>query len=113
MSEQGNVIDLQDLKRRLSKKIRLLDKKLEGLDENSEEYRRALDAYQKIVKSFLDIYKLESSTTGFDYDGKDELTKLLDRITKGSQLPEEEKKQLIAIKERLSETSKTPAIYLS
>ena len=51
LSEREKIIDFAESKLRLQKKIKVLDKKLERLDETlEEEYRKALDAYSKIVK---------------------------------------------------------------
>ncbi len=103
LKQAKEITNLQDLKGKLWRKIQKSDERLERLNKVSDEYRKVVDAYQKVVKSFLDIYRLEASQD-IDDEHKDEFSELLDRISKDSQLPDNEKKQLIEIKKVLSGT---------
>ncbi len=75
--------NLNDLKNRLFSKILSFDAKLAELDEKSDEYRKTLDAYHKLVRSFLDIVKVQHYAPGgqlVDQSDEDNVSKLFNKV---------------------------------
>ena len=100
--------NLTDLKTKLWTKITYLDAKLQTLEEDSGEYRRSIDMYHKLVKSFLDIVKVMRYAPGLQEgdESDDDWTSLLRKVRAGSNLEPEEKKTLQDFKDFIVMTVK-------
>ncbi len=97
--------NLHELKEKLWKKILGLDARLQIEDEKSDEYRKTLDAYHKIVKSYLDIIKVQHYAPGrlAEEDDEDtrEITALFNKVRSRENLGTSDKKTLQEFKEFL------------
>ena len=106
--------NLNELKEKLWKKILILEEQLEKADQKSPEYRRALDSYHKLVKSYLDIVKVQHYAPGLNSEivVNDVLTDLFTKVRAGESLDPEEKKTLMQFKEflRFGDTESPPAV---
>ncbi|HZW58266.1 MAG TPA: hypothetical protein VFF30_18400 [Nitrososphaerales archaeon] len=96
--------NLNDLKEKLWKKILGLDARLQIEDDKSDEYRKTLDAYHKIVKSYLDIIKVQHYAPGrllgdTDDDDIKEITALFNKVRSRENLGTSDKKTLQEFKE--------------
>ena len=89
-------------------KIKILNHKLRECDEKTKDYGKVLDAYQKIVKSYVDIVKVQHYTPGdlINSSKEDCFTSLLSKIQAGGELDENDKVALQQFKELLDHTSK-------
>ena len=63
--------ELEELKKQLWTKITFVNAKLQNIDQSADEYRKALDLYHKLVKSFLDIIKVQRYAPGSEQDQRD------------------------------------------
>jgi len=107
-SEKKEKENLTDLKNRLFTKILLFDAKLSELDEKSDEYRRTLDMYHKIVKSFLDIVKVQHYAPGvlLDQSDEDNVVKVMNKVKAREALGEADKVALQEFKDFLDYVNK-------
>ena len=71
MSNEIKGEELEELKKQLWTKITFVNAKLQNIDQSADEYRKALDLYHKLVKSFLDIIKVQRYAPGSEQDQRD------------------------------------------
>ena len=71
MSNEIKGEELHELKNQLWTKITFINAKLQNIDQATDDYRKTLDLYHKLVKSYLDIIKVERYAPGSDEDQKD------------------------------------------
>lgn len=109
-AEKKEIETLNELKEKLWLKIQILDGKLKAIDESSEDYRKAMDAYHKIVKSYVDIIKVQRYAPGaLSQDPKDDsLAKLLTKLKTRQELASADKVALQEFKEFLDNAGKVP-----
>ncbi|MHB2035754.1 MAG: hypothetical protein ACYCPW_03310 [Nitrososphaerales archaeon] len=107
-NEKKEKENLTDLKNRLFTKILVFDAKLNELDEKSDEYRRTLDMYHKIVKSFLDIVKVQHYAPGvlLDQPDEDNVVKVMNKVKAHEALAEADKVALQEFKDFLDYVNK-------
>ena len=71
LSNETKGEELHELKNQLWTKITFINAKLQNIDQATDDYRKTLDLYHKLVKSYLDIIKVERYAPGSDEDQKD------------------------------------------
>lgn len=109
-AETKEIETLNELKEKLWLKIQILDAKLKAATEDSD-YRKVMDAYHKIVKSYVDIVKVQHYAPGaLSQDPKDDsLAKLLTKLKTRQALAAADKVALLEFKEFLDDARKIPS----
>lgn len=106
MSQAKTSEALRELKQNLWAKIQYLEERMIKEKESDEDYRKVLDAYHKLVKSYLDIIKVQAYAPGGVDPTENDLANLLSRLKSGEELRPEDKQALQMFKRALDLLSK-------
>ncbi|MDG6905652.1 MAG: hypothetical protein JRN20_07705 [Nitrososphaerota archaeon] len=109
-AERDESETLNDLKAKLWIKIQVLDARLSTIDEKSEDYPKTMDAYHKIMKSYMDIVRIQHYAPGslVNNPQENDFAKLVQKVHRNETLTPTDKIALMEFKEFLDYTKKIP-----